>query len=133
MVAVNTQPAHILVLEDEPTQLDVLVYNLASSGFRVAAATHVEKALKLAEHQHFDLIVADYYLPDQSGTDFVKQLRATEQYKTTPIIMLTARAEELNLAYLRDDLRVLVVAKPCPMKRFVETVSKLLEIAQCAS
>lgn len=127
------QPAHILVLEDEPTQLDVLVYNLANSGFRVAAATHVKKALQLAEHQPFDLVIADYYLPDQSGTDFIRQLRETEQYRSTPIIMLTARAEELNLAYLRDDLQVLVLSKPYPMTRLIETVSKLIEIAQCAS
>jgi len=92
----SSQPAHILVLEDHPTHRKVLVFNLRSAGFRVTTAADVTKALILAYHEHFDLIIADYHLPDATGADFIKRLRDTDTYVGTPIILLTARANELN-------------------------------------
>ncbi len=126
MMAKNLQSACILVLEDEPTQLSVLAFNLANAGFRVSAAAEAGKALSLAEHQHFDLAIVDYYLPDCAGTDFVKRLRETDRYKHVPVIFLTARAEELNLEYLRSEFSAVVLAKPCSMNRLIDTVLKCL-------
>jgi DNA-binding response OmpR family regulator len=127
------QPQHVLILEDAPTYRSVVAYNLSQAGFRVTTAAEAGKALLLAEHEHFDLAIVDYYLPDYPGTDFIKQLRELEEYAHVPIIVLTARTEELNLDYLRNDLSVLVLSKSCTMKQLVETSTKCLALAQAAS
>ena len=129
---VNWQPEHILVLEDEPTHRDVVAYHLASGGFRVATAAEATEALFLAQQEHFDLVLADYYLPDYPATDFVKLLREIDEYRRVPVILLTARADELNRQHLRDDLGLLVLSKPCSMESLLHTVSKCLAIARGA-
>ena len=126
----NSQPEHILVLEDHAPHRNVVAFSLAKAGYKVTAAAEAGKALSLAQYEHFDLIIiVDYYLPDYPGTDLVKQLRETDEYKQTPVILLTGRAEELNLERLRESLSVLVLSKPCPMAHLVDTVSKCLAIA----
>ncbi|MHC4402736.1 MAG: response regulator [Planctomycetota bacterium] len=129
----SLKSGHILILEDEPTQRDVLAYNLASAGFRVAAAAEAAEAFRLALHTHYDLVVADYYLRDYPGTDFIALLRKIEDYERVPIILVTARAEELNLEYMREELSLLVIPKPYSMNRLLHTVSRCLAIAGCAS
>ena len=127
------QPQHVLILEDAPTYRSVVAYNLSQAGFRVTTAAEAGKALLLAEHEHFDLAIVDYYLPDYPGTDFIKQLREMEEYEHVPLIVLTARTEELNLDYLRNDLSVLVLSKSCTMKDLVETATKCLTLTHAAS
>jgi DNA-binding response OmpR family regulator len=123
----KSEPEHILVVEDQPAHRNVLAFNLTQAGFRVTVAASPVKAFALAQHEQFDLIITDYYLPDYSGSDFVKLLRKTDNYVATPVVMLTGRAEELNVQALRDTLSVLVLSKPCSMARLLEIVSKCLE------
>ncbi len=128
----ESEPRHILVLEDNPTHRKVVVFNLTKAGYRVTTAAESAKALVLAEHEHFDLVVTDYYLPDYLGSDFVKLLRQLEDYRHTPVILLTGRAEELDRKWLREELLVLVLAKPCPMTDLVDAVTRCLSIAHSA-
>ena len=128
----ESQPQHLLLLEDAPTYRSVAAFNLSQAGFKVTTAAEAGKALLLAEHEHFDLAIVDYYLPDYPGTDLIKQLRELDEYEHVPIIVLTARAEELNLDYLRNELSVLVLSKSCTMKQLVQTVTKCLAIARAA-
>jgi CheY-like chemotaxis protein len=128
----ESEPMHILVLEDHPTHRNVVVFNLTKAGYRVTTAAESAKALLLAEHEHFDLVVTDYYLPDYPGTDFVRLLRQRDDYRHTPVILLTGRAEELDRKRLREELLVLVVPKPCPMADLVDTVARCLSIAHSA-
>jgi len=127
------EPQHILVLEDDPTHRNVIAFNLTHAGFRVTTAAESAKALSLAQHDHFDLVITDYYLPDYPGTDFVKLLREFDGYEHVPAILLTGRAEELDQKRLRDELLILLLSKPCAMARLVDTVSKCLAIAHCES
>ena len=133
MTPVNSQSRHILVLEDEPIQRELLVTILARAGFRVSSATQVSLALSLVKHEHVDLVITDYYLPDLSGADFVQALRSMDEYRRIPIIMLTARTKELNLQYLRDDMMVFVLQKPADTPALLSIVSKCLAPAGCSS
>ena len=123
----------ILLLEDNPTHRNVCAFNLTNAGYRVTIAGLSAKALVLARQQPFDLILTDYYLPDYPGTDFIRLLRQVDGYQRTPVILLTARAEELNADKLRDELLVSMLSKPCTMEKLVGTVSECLAGAHCAS
>lgn len=126
------QSERILVVDDQTSHRNVVAFNLANAGYKVSTAANAPNALTLAEHEHFDLIITDYYMPDYTGTDLIRGLRETDGYASTPIILLTARANELNLQQLRNDLSVLVVSKPCSMARLLDMVSKCLAIARTA-
>lgn len=86
----------VLVVEDEAAQREVLAYNLESEGFQVARAENGEEALILVEEQAPDLIVLDWMLPNVSGIEVCRQLKARTETRNVPIIMLSARAEEVD-------------------------------------
>ena len=83
----------ILVVDDEKAIVDVLTFNLKKEGYDVIAAYDGESALEAAA-QKPDLILLDVMLPKLSGFDVCREIRKTDIF--TPIIMLTARAEETD-------------------------------------
>ena len=83
----------ILVVDDEKAIVDVLTFNLKKEGYEVIAAYDGETALQAAA-QKPDLILLDVMLPKLSGFDVCREIRKTDIF--TPIIMLTARAEETD-------------------------------------
>lgn len=86
----------VLVVEDEPAQREVLAYNLEAEGFRVMRAGNGEEALLLVEEQPPDIIVLDWMLPSVSGIEICRQLKSRAETRNLPIIMLSARAEEVD-------------------------------------
>ena len=87
----------ILIVEDEPDLLSTLEYNLQREGFETRAATSGEEALRLAEHEpRPDLVLLDVMLPDLSGTEVCRRLRHKDPLRRIPVIMLTARVEEID-------------------------------------
>ena len=84
----------ILVVDDQEDLLDGLAVNLRREGYEVLTATRGEAALDLARTQGPDLIILDVMLPGLSGFDVCRELRRTGV--ETPIIMLTARGEEID-------------------------------------
>jgi DNA-binding response OmpR family regulator len=84
---------NILLVDDETLITDSLSYSLQREGFTVKAVTHGKQALDAIAEFHPDLIVLDLMLPDMSGLEVCRRLRATH---STPVIMLTARGEEID-------------------------------------
>ncbi|HKK97297.1 MAG TPA: phosphate regulon transcriptional regulator PhoB [Marivita sp.] len=86
----------VLVVEDEPAQREVLGYNLEAEGFRVARAENGEEALLLVDEEQPDIIVLDWMLPNVSGIEVCRQLKTRSDTRNVPIIMLSARSEEVD-------------------------------------
>jgi two-component system phosphate regulon response regulator PhoB len=86
----------VLVVEDEPAQREVLAYNLEAEGFRVARAENGEEALLLVEEGAPDIIVLDWMLPNVSGIEVCRRLKTRTDTQGVPIIMLSARSEEVD-------------------------------------
>ena len=84
----------ILVVEDEPNQVELIEFNLNSEGYEVVVARDGEEALNLAEEENPDLILLDWMLPKVSGIEVCRQLRRSKKTREIPIVMLTARSEE---------------------------------------
>jgi two-component system phosphate regulon response regulator PhoB len=116
----------ILVVEDDPSLGELLAYNLAAEGYSVDRAERGEEAeLKLLENPP-DLVVLDWMLPGVSGIEICRRLRAREETKTLPVIMLTARSEEAErirgLSVGADDY----VVKPFSVPELLARVRALL-------
>ena len=86
--------AKVLVVEDEQALSELLEYNLTKEGFAVSVASDGEDALYMVEEETPDIVLLDWMLPNVSGVEICRQLRARGQTRDIPIIMLTARGEE---------------------------------------
>ncbi|WP_444665694.1 phosphate regulon transcriptional regulator PhoB [Cereibacter changlensis] len=94
-MAGNAQPI-VLLVEDEAAQREVLSYNLEAEGFRVTTACNGEEALMLVDEVSPDVIVLDWMLPNVSGIEVCRQLKTRPDTRNVPIIMLSARSEEVD-------------------------------------
>jgi two-component system phosphate regulon response regulator PhoB len=88
--------ARVLVIEDEADLREVLHYNLTQAGHRPFAAATGEAGLKLAHEVRPEVVLLDLMLPDVPGTNVAKALRREPDTQLVPIIMVTARAEEVD-------------------------------------
>ena len=86
----------VLVVEDEPAQLEVLIYNLEAEGFHVLSADNGEDALLLVAENSPDIIVLDWMMPQISGIEVCRRLKTRSETRSIPVIMLSARSEEID-------------------------------------
>jgi DNA-binding response OmpR family regulator len=86
----------ILVVEDDVDILRLITYNLETSGFEVATAQDGYEGLALARRRVPDLIILDLMLPGLDGFEVCKELKRNEATRRTPLLMLTARGEEVD-------------------------------------
>jgi len=94
-----TEPAsqsgqRVLVVDDEPDIVALIVYHLAKAGYRVSTAGTGGDGLDAARREHPALVILDLMLPGISGYDVLEQLRASEATRGVGVLMLTARVEE---------------------------------------
>ena len=90
-------PPQILLVEDEPAQREILAYNLAAEGFAVMQASNGEEALLLVAEAAPDLILLDWMMPLVSGLEVCRRLKMRPETRGIPVIMLSARSEEVDL------------------------------------
>ena len=85
--------SHILIIEDDPSLVELLRYNLENEGFEVSVARDGEEGLVSVAAQAPDLVVLDWMLPNVSGIEVCRQLRQKSETRSMPVIMLTAKGE----------------------------------------
>jgi two-component system phosphate regulon response regulator PhoB len=116
----------ILIVEDEPSIAELISVNLSHAGFLPVRAFQTDQALQLMKEVLPDLVILDWMLPGKSGIQFAKELRSNDRTKDIPIILLTARSEEMDkIAGLEagaDDY----VTKPFSPKELVARVRAVL-------
>jgi two-component system phosphate regulon response regulator PhoB len=116
----------ILVVEDEEDLTTLLRYNLEAEGYRVLAAGGGEAAIELLQERPPDLVLLDWMLPEISGIELCRRLRARPETARIPIIMVTARGEEeeriRGLAVGADDY----IVKPFSIPELLARIQALL-------
>lgn len=114
--------ARVLVVEDEEALSQLLKYNLEKEGYRVSVAKDGEEAMVVADEVKPDLILLDWMLPKAPGIEVCRQLRARQDTRNTPIVMLTARDEESDRIRGLDTGADDYISKPFSM---VELLARL--------
>jgi two-component system phosphate regulon response regulator PhoB len=121
--------ARILVVEDEPDIQELIRYHLDQAGFQVETASDGNAALHSLRRRRPSLLVLDLMLPDRSGTELCREIRSDPDLKELPIIMVTARSDEvdrlLGFELGADDY----VAKPFSPRELVLRIRAVLRRA----
>lgn len=97
MSAESQQPL-VLVADDDADILALVAFRLERSGYSVVTAADGEEALRVARERHPDLAVLDVMMPKLTGYDVTRALRAEEATARMPVILLTARVQEADVA-----------------------------------
>ena len=87
---------HILVVEDEPDINKTVSYNIANEGLKPLSALNLSEAESYISSNNISLIILDLMLPDGSGLDFCKKLKSSNAYNDIPIIIVTAKDDEVD-------------------------------------
>ena len=116
----------ILVVDDEENIAELISYNLTSNGYKVITANNGNDAVKLAVEEKPNLILLDLMIPGKDGYDVCKDVRSNSEIRNTPIIMLTAKSEELDkilgLELGADDY----ITKPFSVRELLARVKAVL-------
>jgi DNA-binding response OmpR family regulator len=122
----ETRVQTVVIVEDDDDIADSIRYNLEREGFRVRVATSGEEALDVISDRPPSLVLLDLNLPQMSGLEICRRLRAESATSRTPILILTARTEEsdkvLGLNLGADDY----ITKPFGMRELMARVKALL-------
>jgi two-component system phosphate regulon response regulator PhoB len=118
---------YVLLVEDEPDLNQTVAFNLDSEGYSVESAFNGKEALKLIEEKTPDLILLDLMLPDMSGLEICRILRSSKKTKNIPIMMVTAKGEEIDrivgFELGADDY----IVKPFSIREFMLRVAAMLK------
>jgi two-component system phosphate regulon response regulator PhoB len=117
--------SRVLIIEDERALTDVLSYNLKREGYETLVAHEGKEGLRKAQMLLPDIIILDLMLPVMNGLEVCRELRAGERTRNIPIIMLTAKAEEIDqvvgFSMGADDY----VTKPFSVKVLIQRIKAL--------
>lgn len=116
----------ILVVEDDPHALQSLVDRLEFEGYEVIAAENGEIALFDIREGKLDLIILDVMLPKKHGYTICWLLKSDMKFKDIPVIMLTARTQEADIALGKEVGADAYITKPFDMEALLSKIDELL-------
>jgi len=124
----NAKLKCILCVEDEPEMIDLIRLILGRRGFDVKGATGGMEGLKMIHKEKPDLILLDLMMPDMDGWEVYQQIKANENTRDIPVIVVTAKAQSidkvlgLHIAKVDD-----YIAKPFSPQELLSSIEKVLQ------
>ena len=119
-------PENILIVDDEKEIADLVAVYLESENYTVFKCYSAKEALELIAKEDIDLAILDVMLPDESGYDIVKKIRKTPITKKLPVIMVTAKTQEIDMIKGLDDGADDYIKKPFSIMELISRVKALL-------
>lgn len=117
---------NVLLVEDEPAQREVLAYNLQAEGYAVQQAKNGEEAMLLIDEGAPNLIILDWMMPLMSGIEVCRQIKTRSDTRGIPVIMLSARSEEVDAVRGLDTGADDYVIKPYNLRELMARVRSQL-------
>jgi len=122
----------VLIVEDEPSQMELLSFNLTAEGYNVLRAENGEEGLLLFQENNVDLVLLDWMLPNTSGLEVCRQIKRSKRATDCHVIMLTARGEEYDRIRGLDIGADDYIVKPYSIKELLARVRAGIRIRSAA-
>jgi two-component system, cell cycle response regulator DivK len=117
---------NILVVDDSTTNIVLLEAILEENGYKIDTALNVKEAIQCIDKRLPDLILLDLLMPKVSGFEFLEQLRADENTRMIPVLVVSAIADDDNINRILHLGAVNFIKKPIDIQYLVEEVHKIL-------
>ncbi|OGR79113.1 MAG: hypothetical protein A2107_15840 [Verrucomicrobia bacterium GWF2_62_7] len=121
--------AKILIVDDDVTNRDILRTRLESAGYEIAEAVNGEEGVNLAQQMPPDLIILDVMMPKVDGLLACRILKANDKTRSIPIVMLTARSQQMEELRGWESGADEYLTKPCDHQRLLAVVAQFLPAA----
>lgn len=115
----------VLTVDDSKTIRDMVSFTLKEAGFQVIEAEDGQKALTVVSSQKPDLIITDLNMPNMDGLTLIQKLREIDQFKTTPILMLTTEQGDDKKSQGRTVGATGWIVKPFAPDKLIQVVNKV--------
>ena len=119
--------AKILIVDDSASMRQLVSFTIMEAGYEVLAAVNGKDALAKSAGVKLDMVITDLNMPEMDGIELIKQLRATAQYKFTPIIMLTTESQEGKKADGKKAGASGWIVKPFKPEQLIEVIKKYVK------
>lgn len=120
---------NILIVDDSETNLVLLEAILEDDGYDIQKAESAKVALKLLSKKIPDLILLDLLMPNENGFDLLKRLKSNDKFKSIPIIIVTAFANQENMLIAKKLGAFDLIEKPINIPEFLEKVYNALNLS----
>ena len=121
-------PSSVLVVDDNPDLRTYVSQILRQGGYQVVTARNGQEGFDIAEERHPELIVTDLMMPGVSGLDMIRMIRSSEQLRGTPIVLLTAKADEMTRIEGAEGGADAYLSKPFNDRELLAEVRNLLAL-----
>lgn len=119
--------AHILIVDDSPTELYVYQKTLVGAGHAVSIATNGEEGIALAEKECPDLILMDVVMPVLNGFQATRQLKKSSVTAEIPVVMVTTKDQETDMLWAKRQGAEDYLVKPAKEKQLLKCISRILD------
>ena len=116
----------VLVVEDNNTEKEIITSCLQTSGVNVLTAKSAEEAFEQLKNHSFDAVILDIVLPDRSGFEICREIKAETQTSKIPVVMCSTKSGEMDKFWGMKQGADAYLAKPIDQDELVRTVKQLL-------
>ncbi len=116
----------ILIVDDSESIREVVSFTLENEGYNVLIGVDGKDALKFLDGTNIDLIITDLHMPEMDGIGFIKEVRATEQYKRVPILFLTTESQSTKKMEAKEAGATGWIIKPFVPAKLIAALKKVL-------
>jgi len=116
----------ILIVDDSESIREVVSFTLENEGYKVLIGVDGKDALRFLDGTNIDLIITDLHMPEMDGIEFIKAVRATDQYKRIPILFLTTESQSNKKMEAKDAGATGWIIKPFVPAKLIAALKKVL-------
>jgi twitching motility two-component system response regulator PilH len=112
----------ILVVEDTPSEMELMTLYLRESGYKVLTATNGKEALEKVSQEKPDVVITDVVMPDMNGFELCRSLKKNPDTKNVPVIACTSKNQELDRLWGMKQGVDIYLTKPCTKEEIIRAV-----------
>jgi two-component system, chemotaxis family, response regulator PixH len=124
-MSLTTLLSTILIVEDSPSELELMSHYLKESGFNVIKANDAKEALEKAMEQKFDVVVTDVVMPGMSGFELCRALKRNPTTEKVPIVICSSKNQEIDRLWAMRQGADAYITKPYTRDQLVRAIKSL--------